>query len=118
MLHRLIACRYKQLSTQFYTILMSHADDLQAVSVDEALIDVTSRVRAAEDHAMAVEDHDNVDYAHELAEVIRAQIHAATGCTGELFHSWAPACIEKLLCPSKHWYLSQHHVCEASDCAR
>ena len=37
--------RYKQFSLQFYTILMSHADDLQAVSVDEALIDVTSSVR-------------------------------------------------------------------------
>ncbi|KAH9948124.1 DNA repair protein [Amylocystis lapponica] len=29
--------RYKQFSLQFYTILMAHADDLQAVSVDEAL---------------------------------------------------------------------------------
>ncbi|KAI0689819.1 hypothetical protein BC835DRAFT_1548803 [Cytidiella melzeri] len=77
---------YKQFSLQFYTILMAHADDLQAVSVDEALIDVTSSVRRittqislsqekARDDA-AVDD----DPAKNFAEAIRAQVKSATGC--------------------------------------
>lgn len=37
---------YKKFSLAFYTILMAYADELQAVSVDEALIDVTSQVHA------------------------------------------------------------------------
>lgn len=56
---------------------MSHADDLQAVSVDEALIDVTSSVKA-----MASASEIDVEYAQEYAELIRAQVKKATGCTG------------------------------------
>lgn len=60
---------------------MSHADDLQAVSVDEALIDVTSSVEAAR----AVADKDK-DHANEYAELIRAQVKKVTGCTGVFAH--------------------------------
>ncbi|KAJ7590708.1 hypothetical protein C8J56DRAFT_540169 [Mycena floridula] len=66
---------YKRFSLKFYTILMSHADDLQAVSVDEALIDVTttvSRLRSATATA--------VDPAKDFADSLRAQIKDATGC--------------------------------------
>ncbi|KIK81331.1 hypothetical protein PAXRUDRAFT_156343 [Paxillus rubicundulus Ve08.2h10] len=68
--------RYKLLSLQFYTILMRHADDLQAVSVDEALIDVSTgvaRLRAATPLSMD-------DPAVTLAQKIRAQVKQATGC--------------------------------------
>ncbi|OJT06249.1 DNA repair protein REV1 [Trametes pubescens] len=73
---------YKKFSLQFYTILMAHADDLQAVSVDEALIDVTSsviRIRAelAEQPDGADE---SVDPAKDFAEAIRAQVKKITGC--------------------------------------
>jgi len=70
---------------EFYTILMSHADDLQAVSVDEALIDVTSSVAQSKVVPTCVDDEDDCtspDIAKELAEDMRAQIKATTGCEG------------------------------------
>ncbi|KAI9433918.1 DNA repair protein [Lactarius indigo] len=79
--------RYRQLSLEFYTILMSHADDLQAVSVDEALIDVTSTVAQMRVVPTGVnDDGDNTstDIAKELAESVRAQIKAATGCIASI----------------------------------
>ncbi|KAK7062843.1 deoxycytidyl transferase [Paramarasmius palmivorus] len=76
---------YKQFSLKFYTILMSHADDLQAVSVDEALIEVTSTVERLRAKANAEVDPfsdkpSSFDPAKELAESIRAQVRKATGC--------------------------------------
>ncbi|KAF9464572.1 hypothetical protein BDZ94DRAFT_1161833 [Collybia nuda] len=70
--------RYKQLSLKFYTILMSHADDLQAVSVDEALIDVSNTVTQL--RSRGSQDPDSVDPAKDFAERIRAQVRQATGC--------------------------------------
>ncbi|THH06773.1 hypothetical protein EW146_g9508 [Bondarzewia mesenterica] len=74
--------RYKQFSLKFYTILMAHADDLQAVSVDEALIEVTSTVSQMQVLHPDVEDGQGVtvDAAKELAKAIRAQVKDATGC--------------------------------------
>ncbi|KAK0200352.1 hypothetical protein DFS33DRAFT_1387562 [Desarmillaria ectypa] len=66
---------YKQFSLRFYTVLMSHADDLQAVSVDEALIDVTSTVNRLRAKAKGI-----VDPAKELAETIRAEVKKSTKC--------------------------------------
>ncbi|TFK84014.1 DNA repair protein [Polyporus arcularius HHB13444] len=74
--------RYKQFSLQFYTILMAHADDLQAVSVDEALIDVTSsvaRIRAELAEREGSTDEPG-DPAKDFAEAIRAQVKKVTGC--------------------------------------
>ncbi|KAG6898612.1 hypothetical protein C0993_005696, partial [Termitomyces sp. T159_Od127] len=70
--------RYKKLSLKFYTILMKHADDLQAVSVDEAIIDVSSIVFQL--RAKTSEDDLAVDPAKDFAEMIRAQVRQATGC--------------------------------------
>ncbi|KAF8884479.1 hypothetical protein BD779DRAFT_1536645 [Infundibulicybe gibba] len=70
--------RYKQLSLTFYTILMQHADDLQAVSVDEALIDVTNTVSQMRSHAS--QDSSIFDPATDYAETIRAQVRKATAC--------------------------------------
>ncbi|KAG2354376.1 hypothetical protein BDR07DRAFT_1548628 [Suillus spraguei] len=64
--------KYKQLSLRFYTILMRHADDIQAVSVDEALIEVTTSVSrcAIRPSSLAFVD----DPARSLAEQIRIGI--------------------------------------------
>ncbi|KAF8126581.1 hypothetical protein EV363DRAFT_1525686 [Boletus edulis] len=68
--------RYKSFSLQFYTILMRHADDLQAVSVDEALIDVSSAVaRLKSASPLSAED-----FSVTLAQTIRAQMKQATEC--------------------------------------
>lgn len=69
---------------------MTHADDLQAVSVDEALIDVTSTVSQMKVVSLDGEDHtkedtlssEDLDPAKQLAEVIRAQVREATKCEG------------------------------------
>ncbi|WVQ82365.1 hypothetical protein IAT38_004493 [Cryptococcus sp. DSM 104549] len=81
---------YKKFSLAFYTILMGYADDLQAVSVDEALIDVTAQVaaRAAlpeETGDQGAEGADGAmkkrDPAVELAEKIRDDVRKVTdGC--------------------------------------
>ncbi|KAF8528237.1 hypothetical protein BU17DRAFT_38905 [Hysterangium stoloniferum] len=72
--------KYKRFSLQFYTILMSYADDLQAVSVDEALINVSTTVENARRMAHIGENEEHPDYAKELAEIIRARVRNATGC--------------------------------------
>ena len=59
---------------------MSHADDLQAVSVDEALIDVTSTVNQL--RSQVRNDNTPYDPAKDFAETIRAQVHQATSCEG------------------------------------
>ncbi|KAG1736890.1 uncharacterized protein EDB91DRAFT_1329582 [Suillus paluster] len=70
--------KYKQLSLRFYTILMRHADDIQAVSVDEALIEVTTSVArcALRPSSLAFVD----DPAKSLAEQIRSEVRDGTGC--------------------------------------
>ncbi|KIR55797.1 DNA repair protein REV1 [Cryptococcus gattii Ru294] len=71
-------------SLAFYTVLMAYADELQAVSVDEALIDVTSHVaaRAALPQDAAIgEKGKERDPAVELAEKIRDDVREVTeGC--------------------------------------
>lgn len=68
--------RYRDLSSQFYTILMRYADDLEAVSVDEALVDVSHGVASRRAAApFSVNDH-----ALSLAETIREEVKATTGC--------------------------------------
>jgi DNA repair protein REV1 len=80
--------RYKELSLKFYSLLISAADDIQAVSVDEALIDVTNavedfKVKFMEKHlGTAATDLAPRDFAKEYAESLRSQIRAITGCEG------------------------------------
>lgn len=85
--------RYKELSLKFYTILMAHADDLQAVSVDEALIDVTTSVRRIESEISCSPDPSSspTDPAKEFADAIRAQVRNATGCEGDSSQQFAPS---------------------------
>ncbi|KAJ2877394.1 deoxycytidyl transferase, partial [Coemansia asiatica] len=61
---------YKKISQRFYEILTPIADEIQAVSIDEALLDVTERVHR--------------DYSGDvkvLAQHIRLQIFQETKCT-------------------------------------
>ncbi|KAG8907971.1 deoxycytidyl transferase, partial [Tulasnella sp. 417] len=69
--------KYKAFSLKFYTILMAFADDLQAVSVDEAILDVSERVAQLK---MASDDPGDRDFAKELAEQIRDKVRENTGC--------------------------------------
>lgn len=55
---------------------MSHADDLQAVSVDEALIDVTTAVKQLPVTA------EKQNPAKDFAIILREEIKAKTGCDG------------------------------------
>jgi DNA repair protein REV1 len=73
------------LSLQFYSILLQHADDVQAVSVDEALIDVTTAVtELGHKHcASSVSKPCDHDVAKALAENLRTQVREATGCEGK-----------------------------------
>ncbi|KAK7033220.1 DNA repair protein [Favolaschia claudopus] len=70
--------RYTEISLKFYTVLMSHADDVQAVSIDEALVDVTSAVSRL--RRAAVRAGSPHDPAKDFAERIRAEVKQATEC--------------------------------------
>lgn len=60
---------------------MSHADDLQAVSVDEALIDVTDRI--AQLKRSGPPENSQFDPAKDYAETIRAEVRNLTSCDSE-----------------------------------
>lgn len=81
---------------------MGYADELQAVSVDEALIDVTGAVatrEAAPEEAEEMRDEEDGvaesgprpkrDAAVEIAEKIRDEIRKETGCEGGSTPSWS-----------------------------
>jgi DNA repair protein REV1 len=61
---------------------MAVADDLQAVSVDEALLDVTNAVTNLKAQAQSLNTAVTLthDYAKDLAEMLRSQIVEATQC--------------------------------------
>ncbi|BGP47780.1 deoxycytidyl transferase [Rhodotorula kratochvilovae] len=65
---------YKSISTSFYDILLKHASFLQAVSIDEVLMEVK------------VEPTDLREYdpALERAQQLRTEILAATGCQASI----------------------------------
>ncbi|KAJ6620397.1 hypothetical protein B0H10DRAFT_2207916 [Mycena sp. CBHHK59/15] len=70
--------RYKDLSLKFYTVLMSHADDLEAISIDEVLVDVTTAVSHL--RSRAARQGSPHDPAKDFAESIRTEVREATGC--------------------------------------
>jgi len=99
--------RYKQLSLRFYTILMRHADDIQAVSVDEALIEVTTSVSrcALRPSSLAFQN----DPARSLAEQIRSEVKDATGCEGTSY--WRRPLTLTDTSHSQHWHRREHTTC-------
>lgn len=66
---------------------MSYADDIEAVSVDEALIDVSGTVEQARRAAMTDVNRPQLDLAKELAETIRKRVKETTGCESALHPS-------------------------------
>lgn len=69
---------YKSHSTAFYAVLLAYADELEAVSIDEALLDITGAVTACAlnpDEAGA-----DTDPAVTVAARVRADIKEKTGC--------------------------------------
>ncbi|KZS98859.1 DNA repair protein [Sistotremastrum niveocremeum HHB9708] len=73
--------RYKEYSLKFYSTLFEFADDLQAVSVDEALVEVTSEVAKRKKAARDLPDRGlGRDFAKEVAEAIRDRVRAVTNC--------------------------------------
>ncbi|BEI93738.1 uncharacterized protein CcaverHIS019_0601970 [Cutaneotrichosporon cavernicola] len=69
---------YKSHSTAFYSVLVGYADELEAVSIDEALLDVTGAVNAC---ALAPDAADaDPDPAVTVAKRIRLAIKKKTGC--------------------------------------
>ncbi|KAG9325824.1 hypothetical protein KVV02_005748 [Mortierella alpina] len=77
---------YEDISLAFYNILLGYADELQAVSVDEALVDVSSRCTSLWDEEAGsqgahVPDGDTSRIAPEsFAQKVRDEIFSATGC--------------------------------------
>jgi DNA repair protein REV1 len=68
---------YKNIASKMYAIVLSHADFLQAVSIDEVLIEVaTSKLPMTTVYSP--------DPALELAHQIRAEILAATQCEASI----------------------------------
>ena len=84
------------MSLKFYSLLIALSDNIQAVSVDEALIDVTNVIEDFK--ARYVNKRPNItvtevashDFAKEYAEFLRYQIKDITGC--ESRHLWITYC--------------------------
>lgn len=75
---------------------MALSDDLQAVSVDEALIDVTSTVDGLRAQAIESGNLKVETYEKQVAENIRDRVRNATGCEGEIFDArqyLPPSCL-------------------------
>ncbi|KAE8260078.1 hypothetical protein A4X13_0g581 [Tilletia indica] len=94
---------YHDTSIQLYSLLLSHADAIEAVSVDEALIDVSLLLRTLDSSGQQreTEDDDNDKdlaslYAEHrkanptstpptaLATALRSQISSRTGCSASI----------------------------------
>lgn len=84
--------QYEDISIEFYKILLTYSDELQAVSVDEALVDVTSKCQsiweeqenarfsfASSSALSSVSNSQRMDPG-EFAQRIRDEIFEATGC--------------------------------------
>ncbi|KAF9356858.1 deoxycytidyl transferase [Mortierella sp. AD094] len=77
---------YEDISIEFYKILLTYADELQAVSVDEALLDVTSKCLPLWDQRKSNTADHRGDVSSSrmapgmLADRVREQIFLATGC--------------------------------------
>ncbi|KAG8803064.1 deoxycytidyl transferase [Serendipita sp. 398] len=73
--------KYKELSLKFYTVLLSFSDELQPVSVDEALLDVSNTVANLKAQTLAENPSAvTIDFTKQLAELIRAKLLQMTGC--------------------------------------
>lgn len=71
---------------KFYSLLIARSDDIQAVSVDEALIEATDSIESFRANFMGIHPDMSVtelashDFAKEFAESLRNQVKEETGC--------------------------------------
>ncbi|KAG0045659.1 deoxycytidyl transferase [Gryganskiella cystojenkinii] len=85
--------QYEDISIEFYKILLNYADELQAVSVDEALVDVTSKclpywektrsTPTPDQQPLSTPEQEALDALvgpEAFAQRVRDEIFAATGC--------------------------------------
>ncbi|KAF9125676.1 deoxycytidyl transferase [Mortierella sp. 14UC] len=82
--------QYEDISIEFYKILLGYADELQAVSVDEALVDISSKclptwdvgIRGSQFRASAGSQNDDPSRMTPAAFAlkVREEIFLATGC--------------------------------------
>ncbi|CAH7685775.1 DNA polymerase IV 3 [Phakopsora pachyrhizi] len=70
---------YEEISTKFYNLLLSYADELQPVSVDECLIDVSSRFST-----LNLAEQSAYDAVTRFAEEIRTLIREQTNCEASI----------------------------------
>lgn len=97
---------------------MAIADDIQAVSIDEALIEVTTSVEGVQARFKeaypdaGVTETARHDFAQEFAESLRAKIKETTGCESELAASYIlySLTVDSHNFSSKHRHISQHHA--------
>lgn len=93
---------YKDVSIQFYSLLLAYADAIEAVSVDEALVDVSRLLQSMRSGGATLEDDDerkvllNAYRGHvssqgerwteekQLAEALRDEIRRRTGCEASI----------------------------------
>lgn len=73
---------YERFSDAFYDVLLRNSDALQAISIDEAIIEVSSRVP----HVSAAPEpaSKDDDPAIAFAERLRSEIRDATGCEASI----------------------------------
>ena len=85
----ILSVRYKDLSLKFYSLLLAEVDEVQAVSIDEALIDATATIESLkakyliEHPESSIADLASHDFAKEYAESLRRQVKEATDCESE-----------------------------------
>ncbi|KAF9325988.1 deoxycytidyl transferase [Podila minutissima] len=83
--------QYEDISIEFYKILLTYSDELQAVSVDEALVDVTSKCQSIWEkqetarHSFSASSSSSVPNSQRMdpgtfARRIRDEIYKATEC--------------------------------------
>ncbi|KAK0532318.1 deoxycytidyl transferase [Tilletia horrida] len=89
---------YNDTSIELYSLLLAHADAIEAVSVDEALIDVSLLLRNLEQDddpearthplhpvfAQHRQSHPKLSTPTALAQALRHEIHLRTGCSASI----------------------------------
>lgn len=80
--------KYDNCSKSLYRILMANADYVQAVSCDEAYVDITCRIQHELSHELLSEERKQFrieEISRKIAESIRGEIFAASGgCTASV----------------------------------
>jgi DNA repair protein REV1 len=108
--------KYDQASRQLYLVLLKYADDIQAVSCDEAFVEVSTAVYKIHQQDLDIFDQEMLTKASiKLADQIRAEIREATQCNASIgiSHNILLSRLStKKAKPDGIYYLSMEHVDE------